>query len=696
MNRNPNSAWIAHTGLRGGLGSLTQGAARFARSALGYSRSPFQGSSSKLIPLTSTVSTNVPSLRVLPLTTGRRNSLFVSCLLFLIPTTTSAHPLGNYSINQYTLFELRGEIPRIHYQVDIAEIPSMREMDLLDQNFDNKATPEEIGIYLDRRVPDLFNNLELTLDGVRVPLVLKSRRFDFYEGVGSMPVFNIFLEVEPQTWTWPDGECVIEFRSRNTETAQGYREAYALVDGRFSAGLGPWKDGELKYLALIMQDEKENPMFQSFYNRFRMELSPKSANFLAALPEKPDFSWTATAQRNPDEEMTLAVSTESEPMSLVQTITVAEATPAATAESSPTPATPAEGDTTQGQADPATSVAEAPAPDASAEVDAASTLGPNVTVAKGRRPAAPAQSKRATEMLNRVTDILRTEELTPALVIVAFSVSLLLGMGHAFSPGHGKTVMAAYLIGERGTVMHALALGIVVTVTHVWSILALGVVSLYFTDRMTEEQFTFWTGIASGGIIVGLGLFLLQQRYKRYVLAKPAGGLDADAHGHHHLLHAHGGAHFHAPGDEMKHEGIPADSVAHEHSHGAFSHSHVVDGKDGKPPTYKSILWLGISGGIVPCPAAFIVLMLAINLGRLAFGLLLILVFSVGLAAVLVAIGIAVVRASGQVRRRIGAQSRALLALPVFSALLITALGAVLVVQTLIAHGVIVVPAAQG
>jgi ABC-type nickel/cobalt efflux system permease component RcnA len=177
----------------------------------------------------------------------------------------------------------------------------------------------------------------------------------------------------------------------------------------------------------------------------------------------------------------------------------------------------------------------------------------------------------------------------------------------------------------------------------------------------------------------------LKQRYTRYVLAKPAGAHDADDHGHHHLLHAEGVEHTHEPGEGLEH--------AHTHGHGAFAHSHVVESKDGNPPTYKSILWLGISGGIVPCPAAFIVLMLAINLGRLAFGLLLILVFSLGLAAVLVAIGIAVVRASGQVRKRISAQSRALLVLPVFSAVLITILGAALVVQTLIAHGVIIIPA---
>ena len=123
-----------------------------------------------------------------------------------------------------------------------------------------------------------------------------------------------------------------------------------------------------------------------------------------------------------------------------------------------------------------------------------------------------------------------------------------------------------------------------------------------------------------------------------------------------------------------------------------FSHSHVVETKDGNPPTYKSILWLGISGGIVPCPAALVVLMLAINIGRLAFGLLLILTFSLGLAAVLVAIGVAVVRASGEVRKHIGARSPLLLALPVLSSVFITILGLWMVLYTLIQHRVVVFP----
>ncbi len=117
-----------------------------------------------------------------------------------------------------------------------------------------------------------------------------------------------------------------------------------------------------------------------------------------------------------------------------------------------------------------------------------------------------------------------------------------------------------------------------------------------------------------------------------------------------------------------------------------------METEDGTPPSYKSILWLGVSGGIVPCPAALIVLLAAINIGRLPFGLLLIVSFSIGLAAVLVALGIAVVRASGEVRKRMGERGPLLLLLPVISSILITALGLLLVFNTLRVHEIILIP----
>lgn len=619
-------------------------------------------------------------MRLRAWTTGRYGAIALAIAIGLFASpVVSAHPLGNYSINQYSLIDLRGETPKVHYMLDIAEIPSFREMDRLDANIDSAISDEEIDAYLTERVPGIVDKITFTLNGEPVPLRVTRERLEVYEGVGGMPVFNIFLDLEPVSWSWPDGDTVIDFQSLNHAAARGYREAYVLSDGRFEVFKGPWDSDELKYLALVLEDEQGNPLFQSFYNLFRLELRPGEGLVEADHPEAFDFAWTATARSEEDEPVLLAQATRT------------PAVPIKTAEAPDS----ASGETPPGTIDKADS-----------EVGQASG---SVTVVQGRKPGKPAMSERSSAMLNRIADIIRTEEVTFPMFVIALAVSGLLGMGHAFSPGHGKTVMAAYLIGERGTVWHAFILGIIVTVTHVWSILALGVVSLYFYDSVSEEQFTFWTGVASGGIIVLIGLVLFKQRFTRFVIERYGGknaavahdhghGHDHDhdhGHGEEHHHHEHGHSHGDHGHDHREHGHSHAHAHGHHHHHGIFghTHSHVVETEDGSPPSYKSIMWLGISGGIVPCPAAFIVLMLAINLGRLPLGLMLIVSFSVGLAAVLVGLGIAVVRASGQVRKRIGERSPILLALPVFSSVLITMLGVWLVIWTLIQHNVIVVPA---
>ncbi len=579
-------------------------------------------------------------------------------VLALLPGAhASAHPLGNYSINQYTLIDLRGQTPRLYYLLDIAEIPSLKEMDHLDANYDNEFTGEEVLAYLDWRVPDTARNLDLTLDGAPVALRLLSQRVEIFDGVGGMPVVNLYIELEPDHWTWPDSDkpFVLEFRSRNHEAAQGFRESYTLMDGRFRAFTGPWpQDKELKYLTLVLEDEKKNPLFQSFYNRLRLELAPGGPVPPENVPAAPDFSWTATARAAGDQMKLLTKGAKTFDGGML--LAAAPATTAAP-------------------------VAEAP--QISQTAAAASPAPADAKPIRPDKPAPPGGSNRFNKtvdgLTNRVNSIIENDALTPPLVALALLIAALMGAVHAFTPGHGKTVMAAYLIGERGTTLHALVLGLVVTVTHVWSILALGVISLYATEHISETQFTFWTGVVSGGIIVLLGLFLFRQRYAQYLLAR-FGGAD-EAHHHHHGMmqdHAH---------DDMD---LSTDLP---HEHGLFaSHTHVIEGRDGKPPAYRSILWLGVSGGIVPCPAALIVLLAAIHIGRLPLGLLLILAFSVGLAAVLVLVGITVVRASGAVRRRFGTRSRVLLLLPVASSVLITLLGLFLVTQTLLQFNVIIIP----
>jgi nickel/cobalt exporter len=555
-----------------------------------------------------------------------------------------AHPLGNFSINQYWLVDLRGDDFDIYYVLDIAEIPSFREMDTLDSDLDEKMSPEEIEAYLTTTVPKLVEQMSFTYGGQALSLRLKRQALEVYEGTGGMPVFNILLDLSVDAWTWPsDGMPEkIQFRSSAHENAQGFREALLLLDGRYAVGFGPWVEDdadELRYLTMIMEDEKKNPLLQSFYNVFQFDfLSGDGASISTAQFEK-DFSWTATARID---DITKIVLAEQEMI-----IESADAE----------------------------------------EEDVAQEASPVSDEFRNAERAAPTGSAVNDSLLTRVTDTLRSEELTAGMILFAMGISLILGMGHAFSPGHGKTVMAAYLIGERGTTWHALVLGVIVTVVHVWSVFLIGLIVLYASETVSDEQINFWTGMASGAIIVAIGVFLFFGRYQKYIIALHGMGQthEHDDHEHSHD-HDHSHTHDHDHGHAHDHD----HGHGHHHHGDGHGHSHVIEGQNGLPPTYWNILWLGISGGIVPCPAALLVLMGAINFGRLGLGMLMITSFSFGLALVLVVIGIAVVKTSGKIRERVGERSPFLLLLPVMSSVLITVIGCMMVIMTLVQFNVIV------
>jgi ABC-type nickel/cobalt efflux system permease component RcnA len=178
-------------------------------------------------------------------------------------------------------------------------------------------------------------------------------------------------------------------------------------------------------------------------------------------------------------------------------------------------------------------------------------------------------------------------------VVVAFA----LGAIHALSPGHGKTIVAAYLVGTRGTPIDAVFLGGMVTFTHTVTVFFLGFATLFLSRYVLPERIYPVLGAISGISIVGIGVVLL---YKRMP--------------HHH----HGDAHVHV-----------------------HSHSHIPEGE----ASMASLVALGASGGLVPCPSALVLLLTAVSLGRTGLGLILLVAFSAGLAVVLTAIGLVVLYA---------------------------------------------------
>jgi len=225
------------------------------------------------------------------------------------------------------------------------------------------------------------------------------------------------------------------------------------------------------------------------------------------------------------------------------------------------------------------------------------------------------------------------------------------GMLHALSPGHGKAMVAAYLVGTRGTARHAVALGATVTVTHTIGVFALGLVTLSLSQLVLPEQLYPWLNLASGLLIVLVGVGVLRTRVAR-ARSGPA---------HHHHDHDHDHDHPHD----------------HDHDHDGHGHHH-------RPPdriTARGLVAMGASAGLIPCPSALVVLLGAVAQHQVALGLVLIVAFSAGLATTLVALGLAVVAAAGRVTARIGSAGRAATTASAISAAAIVAVGLALTAQ---------------
>jgi nickel/cobalt exporter len=212
------------------------------------------------------------------------------------------------------------------------------------------------------------------------------------------------------------------------------------------------------------------------------------------------------------------------------------------------------------------------------------------------------------------------------------------GAIHALSPGHGKAMVAAYLVGTRGTPRHAVALGVTVTVTHTIGVFALGAVALVLSQYILPEDLYPWLNLVSGALVLVVGAAVLRSRLR----------WTRDHHHHqHHHHHDHDHAHSHAPPETFSWRGVVA---------------------------------MGAAAGLIPCPSALVVLLGAVAQGEIALGMLLIVAFSVGLAMTLTLLGLAVVLA-GKALSRLPVPGRLALALPTVSALLIVGVGIVLTVQ---------------
>lgn len=303
-----------------------------------------------------------------------------------------------------------------------------------------------------------------------------------------------------------------------------------------------------------------------------------------------------------------------------------------------------------------------------------------------RRGGAPAsavalrtrEGRPAVQTRDRFAELISVEELTPLVALLGLLLAAGLGALHAMSPGHGKTVVGAYLVGSRGTAKHAAFLGLTVTVTHTSSVFALGLLTLFASQYILPETLFPYLSLASGVIVLAIGLTLFVRR-----LRSAFGLAGGETHQHH--AHEHGHEHTHEHDHGHSH-GLTQGALTH--SHGGREHTHMPPGADGRPLTWRSLLALGVSGGLLPCPSALVVMLSAISLGRVGYGLALIVAFSVGLAATLTAVGLLFVYASRFVAGRRAGGGRLVKVLPVLSSLVIACAGAAICYEALAQAGI--------
>ena len=324
------------------------------------------------------------------------------------------------------------------------------------------------------------------------------------------------------------------------------------------------------------------------------------------------------------------------------------------------------------------------------------------------------------ELMNLVSG-----ELTPQVIMWTLGLAFVLGAIHALTPGHGKTMVAAYLVGSRGTVGQAILLGIVVTITHTASVFLLGLACLFAFQYVVPDKIIPWLGFLSGILITAVGLALIYARatgrelFHGHSHENGHGHSHGSGHGHSHdsgHQHTHNSSHAHSHDCDHAHqtgegrlpphhiENVPqirvADDLAesHTHSHALGAETDPNSGPVQRLPEEKEdkvSLWalisLGVSGGMVPCPEALMVLLGAISLNRLLLGMAVLVSFSAGLASLLIIIGILVVTASNRVSKKYYPSDATIKRISIAAYSFICLLGLVIAVRSLTSAGILVV-----
>jgi nickel/cobalt transporter (NicO) family protein len=294
---------------------------------------------------------------------------------------------------------------------------------------------------------------------------------------------------------------------------------------------------------------------------------------------------------------------------------------------------------------------------------------PALAASEASIPAAPPEQDRGAS--GQLIDLVREGDLTLPFYMSALVIALGLGAIHALTPGHGKTLVGAYLVGSRGTMRHAVVLGSIVTLTHTGSVLTIGLLTLVASRYLMPTTLFPYLELASGLLVIAMGIGLLSRRFGGFQSVRkarqrqqaplppaPPSPAPAPASGQRQTIY------INQPINANVYNDVLPDRLA----------LNTI--------RWRSLVTLGISGGMVPCPDAIAILLVAVAINRIVFGLSLIVAFSLGLALVLMAIGMAMVRSQRLLAGR-DLFDRVMPAMPMISAVIVVGLGAALMVNAL-------------
>ncbi len=469
-----------------------------------------------------------------------------------------AHPMGNFSVNHYSKITLGSNGVTVQYFIDLAEIPAYQELQGGSLAADSQAPA--VRRFVAVRGADFAHGLSLSVNGTPLPLHLTSSGVIFPPGAGGLPTMKMGFVYQA---AYPIGisreHVTLHYADVNYPGHTGWKEIIALdPGGSLLSSSVPGNDRSAE-LSNYPTDLLTSPP-QDLEASLEAALPPQGVAAQNA-PPKPVAAHTAAALATKNAP-SLPSSRSSQPHGIPALPTVSKSA--------------------------------------------------RLTGAPQPPPSLHLQANQQKTPRNRFTELITTQHLSLWFLLTAAFIAMGLGGLHALEPGHGKTIVAAYLVGSKGTARHAAMLGIIVTASHTIGVFALGAITLYASRYIVPEQLYPWLGVLSGFTIAVLGGYLLLRR------------LTGTATDHSHLAGETGGHWFFFKRQDTS--------------------SAAADQSQRLEPTVRAVsltqlFTLGVTGGIIPCPAALIVLLSAFALHRIALGFFLIVAFSFGLAAVLIAFG---------------------------------------------------------